>query len=231
MKIRCPKCDTEFAGADVNPSANVAFCRSCSEAFALAELIAGDPSNDPDAKINLYEPPRGAWFEDFDDGFEVGASTRSWAALFIVPFMMVWSGFSLGGIYGTQIYKGQFNPGMSLFGIPFVIGSVFLGAVAAMTVCGRIVIRVHNNEGSVFTGVGRLGFRKRFNWKQINCVVEQDSHSSGRITRNLFLDGEEIVKIGNFGNDKRQRYVRAVLKAMIAARGLKSRNHKERILM
>lgn len=232
MKLRCPKCNNEFSAQDVNPSANIAYCRPCAEGFALADLINADPTNDPDAKINLYEPPPGAWFQDYGDGFEVGATTRSWAALVLVPFMMVWSGFSLGGIYGTQIYKGQFNLIESLFGIPFVVGTIILGSITAMAICGKVVISVRNNEeGSVFLGVGRIGYRKKFNWQKIHRVAEVQSHSSGRISYDLVLEGEERVKIGGGSgiNDTRHQFIRAVLKAMIAARGLRSR--RERALL
>lgn len=58
----------------------------------------------------------------FDNGFEISATTESPIAFFLVPFMLVWSGGSLGGIYGTQIANGHFNLFLSLFGIPFCNG-------------------------------------------------------------------------------------------------------------
>lgn len=221
MKLRCPKCDNEFPEQDVNASANVAYCRTCGEGFALAELLGAGTADDPDAKVNLYEPPPGAWFEEFGDGFELGASTRSCMALFLVPFTLVWSGGSLGGIYGSQIAKGQFDLVMSLFGIPFFIGSIFLIGFTLMTVCGKIVVTVRNNEdGVVFIGVGPLGYRKRFNWSRIYRVAEVASHSSGRVSYSLVLEGDARVDLGRITNDARHRYMRAVLKAMLALRKL-----------
>ena len=70
--------------------------------------------------------------------------------------MCVWSGFSLGGIYGSQIAAGEFNLGLSLFGIPFVLGTLFFGSLAVMTVRGKVVIAVDRNAGRIFTGVGRI---------------------------------------------------------------------------
>ena len=43
------------------------------------------------------------------DGFRLTLSTRSCIAFFLVPFTLFWAGGSLGGIYGTQIAKGEFN--------------------------------------------------------------------------------------------------------------------------
>lgn len=59
-------------------------------------------------------------------------------ALFVVPFTCVWSGISLGGIYGRQVSSGQFDPTSSLFGLPFLIGSVFLIGYCAMTTMGNV---------------------------------------------------------------------------------------------
>jgi hypothetical protein len=70
-------------------------------------------------------PPNGAGFEQLADGFRIGATTRSWMALFMIPFTCVWSGMSLGGIYGKQVSSGRFDPGSSLFGVPFLIGNAY----------------------------------------------------------------------------------------------------------
>ena len=40
--------------------------------------------------------------------------------------MLIWSGGSLGGIYGTQIANQEFSLLQSLFGIPFIIGTINL---------------------------------------------------------------------------------------------------------
>ena len=54
------------------------------------------------------------------DTVSLGATTRSPIAFFLVPFMCVWSGGSLGGVYGSQVLNGEFDLGISLFGIPFI---------------------------------------------------------------------------------------------------------------
>ena len=111
MEILCPSCRSRIPADDLNVSTDIALCRACDKPFRISEAVGSAPA-DPQL---LATPPSGAWFDPLPDGFRAGASTRSWMALFIVPFTCVWSGGSLFGIYGTQIVHGRFNVGMSLF--------------------------------------------------------------------------------------------------------------------
>ena len=117
MEILCPSCRSRIPADDLNVSTDIALCRACDKPFRISEAVGSAPA-DPQL---LATPPSGAWFDPLPDGFRAGASTRSWMALFIVPFTCVWSGGSLFGIYGTQIVHGRFNVGMSLFGLPFLL--------------------------------------------------------------------------------------------------------------
>ena len=162
---------------------------------------------------DLNRPPSGAWFHRDHRGFEVGATTRSAAALFLVPFMMVWSGFSLGGIYGTQIVKGQFNLGMSLFGIPFLLGTLLFGSIAVMTVCGKMLVRVEGNKGTSFTGVGPLGFRKRFKWDEVKAVRRTSkAGSENSTTSQITLEGSECINTGVGLSEKRFQFMLSALR-------------------
>lgn len=48
----------------------------------------------------------------------------------------------LGGIYGKQIYEGEFDLKLSLFGLPFLLGTIVIGSFALLTLCGRVEARV-----------------------------------------------------------------------------------------
>ncbi|HQY87851.1 MAG TPA: hypothetical protein PK402_04280 [Tepidisphaeraceae bacterium] len=73
-------------------------------------------------------------------------------------------------IYGQQIIKGEFDPGQSLFGIPFLIGTCVLVPVCLMMTVGRVVISVHNGEGTIFSGIGPFGLRHKFDWTAVTGV-------------------------------------------------------------
>ena len=115
------------------------------EVFRLSSLVQATASG----PVDLNEPPPGAWYQEDFDGFVVGATTRHPIAFILVPFMCVWSGFSLGGIYGSQIAQGRFNLFESLFGIPFIIGTLIFGSMALMSVCGKVIVRVRDSGGNV----------------------------------------------------------------------------------
>jgi hypothetical protein len=153
--------------------------------------------------------PGGAWFRQEADRVVVGATTRSPVAFFLVPFMCVWSGGALGGIYGSQIAEGQFNPVMSIFGIPFVLGSILFWAVALMAVCGKVEVIINRDGATIFTGIGSLGWKRRLDWLSVKTVREESattrypgSHGAG-----LVIEGKQRVKFGTGLNEARRFFV------------------------
>src|SRR5690349_15450453 len=130
VKLTCPTCQGTIPLEDANVSTDIALCRHCSKTFSFAELSQDKVVPD----VDTSRPPGGVWMKSRGGEFEVGAASRSWAALFLVPFTLLWSGGSLGGIYGTQIARGRFNLTQSLFGIPFLLGSLILVPATLMTV-------------------------------------------------------------------------------------------------
>jgi hypothetical protein len=181
-------------------------------------LLSGGAGLD-DFDINA--PPRGAWFDPTVTGWTLGATTRSPMAFFLVPFMCVWSGGSLGGIYGSQIFTGEFNLLLSLFGIPFLLGTVLLGSLAVMTVCGKVNVQVDHNDGTVFTGVGPIGWTRRFEWSSITAVEEtqmayQQTGSGGLVI--VLISDQSRVKFGSMLSEPRRYYLLQGLRRLLAER-------------
>jgi hypothetical protein len=210
MKIECPICRQVIGAEQINVSTDIAMCVSCNETFRVSEMTDLEVMN----ADTLANPPDGAWYREDIDHVTIGASTRSWIALFIVPFMCVWSGGSLGGIYGTQIAKGEFNLEMSLFGIPFVLGTVVFGAFAVMSVCGKIEVELGRDRSRVFVGVGRLGWTRNFDWSDVRTISEQPTmtHYPGGYNTAILLDGTSRLKFGTNLNESRRYFVMNALK-------------------
>jgi hypothetical protein len=217
VKILCPSCGSLIASGQLNVESDVAVCPSCSEVFQLSALIAAGQETD---QVDLFDPPRGAWFLNDITGWTVGATTRSPVALFLVPFMCVWSGFSLGGIYGSQIAAGKFNLVMSIFGIPFILGSLLFGSLAVMTVWGKVVVTVDRNLGRVFTGVGRIGWTQNFDWTAITRIEEDGLgyHHSGSSGVVIVLVGKTQIKLGSMLTDVRRFFMLQALRKQLAIR-------------
>jgi hypothetical protein len=206
-KAICPKCHTEIPLEDVNVSTDLALCRQCGQTWSYADLV--QDSQIPD--FNTMVPPSGAWFREIPpDGFETGVSTRSAIAFFLVPFMCVWSGFSLGGIYGTQFTKKHFSLGQSLFGIPFILGTLLFGSIAVMSVCGKTVVRVRGDDGVVFTGVGPVGW---LNWRKVSAIRRTEKYGNrGSVSQQITLEGEKRLNFAAGVRDERLDFMLAVLR-------------------
>ena len=215
MRVECPACKQAIPADSINVAKDVAMCPACHEAFVLSELVAQGRETD----LELGEPPSGTWFRAEANGWELGGTTRHPIAFFLVPFMCVWSGGSLGGIYGSQIVQGKFNLLMSLFGLPFVAGTVLFGSLMLMTIVGKVVIRVEDGDGVIFTGVGALGWRRRFRWDDVNRVEEivTSYQSPGNSGRMLALEGKTRLTFGSMLNQGRRYFFLQVLRRMLRA--------------
>ncbi len=212
MAIACPRCGKSLADTDVNVGTDVGACKACGNVFRLSEAMSAALVLAPD---ELTTPP-GAWFTRGPDGFELGATTRSYQALFLVPFMCVWSGLSLGGIYGTQLHRGRFELATSLFGIPFLLGSLFFWSVALMSIAGKTTLTVRGDVAETFVGVGPIGWRKRFAWSGVRSVVEE-TRSAGRngTQTSLFLQGETRVSFASGISGARRSYLLQLLRGLL----------------
>jgi hypothetical protein len=197
---------------DVNVSTDLALCRRCGETWDYSDLVKDGEL----PAVNLMEPPRGAWFRQMPPrSFEVGVSTRSAAAFFLVPFMCVWSGFSLGGIYGSQIVKRHFNPTMSLFGIPFVLGTLLFGSIALMAACGKVTVRVDGDAGVIFTGVGPFGWRRRFSWNGVSAIRRTEKRGNRESSsEQLTFEGEKRLNFAAGVKAERLDFMLAALRQM-----------------
>jgi len=210
MKLFCPLCQREADPAKVNMAELVAYCPDCRETWNFG---AKKEAEEIDDKV-LAKPPSGCSREKDVDGIVLKASTRSPAAFFLVPFMCVWSGFSLGGIYGTQIVQGKFNLMMSLFGIPFIAGSVLFWSIALMAVFGREEVIINRRELRYFVGVGRIGRWKTLSLSDLHTVeLGAGKDLQGKSSEAIILAGGTQLQIGGGLNQERRYWLYHALRA------------------
>jgi hypothetical protein len=214
MTIACPSCGANLTDADVNVATDVGACKSCGNVFKLSEAVGSAPA----VPFDSLSAPPGTWFIRTADGFDMGATTRSYQALFLVPFTCIWSGFSIGGIYGTQLISGKLVLSQSLFGIPFLLGSLLLWWGVLMSIFGRNTLTASGDNATIFSGVGPIGWRKRFAWSGVRSVVEETYRTGrrGGSQTSLFLQGETKVKFAAGISDARRYYLLQALRSMIA---------------
>jgi hypothetical protein len=219
--MNCPTCYALISEENINIQADIAKCSKCHTVFKISENISPRPHD----VFNMETPPNGAWIKRNYNGLNIGASTRSPIAFFLVPFMIVWSGVALGGIYGTQILNGEFNLLMSLFGIPFIIGAVTFWSLAFMFIAGKVELDINDEGGRIFTGIGKLGFYKSFSWDEVNSVKEKPVvfRSSGSSGNSLMFEGKRRIVFGFGLNESRRYYLLRSLQVMLANKHMNKR--------
>lgn len=204
--MNCPQCQAVIPSHQINITSDIAQCTQCDFVFKISENIK--PSSVIDSTFNRNEPPKGAWIKSDFTAMTIGATTRSWFSLFLIPFMLVWSGMSLGGIYGSQLSSGVFDIMSSLFGIPFIIGSVIFWSLALMLTFGKVEITLTTEGGKIFTGIGILGFTQRFEWSEISNIYEDITYSSRRQPQHaIILEGKTRLSFGSMLNNERRYYI------------------------
>jgi hypothetical protein len=211
MQVVCPDCKRAVSPDQVNMATDLAFCPDCESAFKISSTLSSLASAD----VPRTPPPGGAWLRKTMRETVVGATTRSWIALLLVPFMVVWSGLSLGGIYWPQILKGEFDLIPSLFGIPFVLGSLVFWSLALMAIWGKVEVTI-GPRSSVFVGVGSVGWRRAIDWSSVHTIREERGTVvyPGGHGHVIVLDGSNRVVFGSGLNENRRYYLLNVLKQL-----------------
>lgn len=154
----CGSCGAGIALADVNVATDIALCRACGKTMPFSD-IAPIPGA---ADVDLSRPPKGVRIEDSPiRGRSIIYRKTPLIVLFFIPFTAMWSGISMTGIYGRQIAKGEFDPGMSLFGLPFLIGTIVLVSAILFMLFGRWRFSCNRGQLEVATEVGPIGWTRR----------------------------------------------------------------------
>ena len=179
MEFHCPDCGLPIQAADLAPAQGVAVCRFCEKPFPLEACQAAVPFADRHV-VPVMTPPKGVDLVETMDGFRLTLSTRSCIAIFLVPFTLFWAGGSLGGIYGMQIKQGKFDLMMSLFGLPFLVGSFFLIALTVMSVCGRTIVELAGGKFSIRTGALGVYRTQSAPWSEVRSCRLTEATQRGR---------------------------------------------------
>jgi hypothetical protein len=154
---RCLHCGQALDLADTNVSTDVALCRACGRSMSFSAVA----STDEPGWVDLADPPRGVKVgHSLISGIEVTYRRFNPAVLFLIPFTALWSGVSLGGIYVSQLSRGTFDLGLSLTGLPFLLGTLVLLGVIAYMLFGRWRVHIDRGTAQIFNGIGPIGRRR-----------------------------------------------------------------------
>ncbi len=239
----CSKCGRAIPSEDINVANDVAYCRACNVSHRLSALTAGaELEND----IDLHNPPSGAWYRNDGAGPVIGATHRSLgAAVAALAIALFWNGitsiFVLLALASTLRHLGTGLPewfpapnmngspmgvGMTIFLwiflTPFIaIGVVMVGAFLS-ALSGRTEVRLKQPDGLVFTGVGALGYRRRFDASAVKDVrIDESQWSDRRGTRQpkscIVIETREgkQVKLGSMLTPQRRKFVAGAVRKVL----------------
>jgi hypothetical protein len=216
----CPACGTRLPPDDINGATDWASCRRCGTATRVSELMNGGAF----PRVDLSRPVKGVTLQREGSHSVIAATTRSAMAFFLIPFLCVWSGASLSVSYGPQLQRGVFDLRSSLFGLPFLVGTLVLGPRCLMSVFGRVTVIRNGDDGSVFTGVGILGWRRQFRWSELESVREVIGRETrkGRPPKLIILNfrpgTRSPLRFGTMLSEERRWFIMAAIQAELKHR-------------
>lgn len=165
----CPKCGHDIRPKDINVEKDILLCPSCGELSRFSEVTSRIfEAEDENARMRLLSAPPPKHLKIVKNSMDMtGRIVMTFrkvspSVLFLIPFTALWSGFSLFSLYGSQIINRQFDLSRSLFGLPFLLGSICLIAMCLFQLFGKRVLTIERGKGCYFIGIGFLGIRRRF---------------------------------------------------------------------
>jgi hypothetical protein len=207
----CPYCKAKIPLDDVNVANDIALCRACQRTCSFSTASS---TSEISPKI-LDAPPK--WVR-METGFN-GEATIVYHRLspmlwFFLPFTVLWSGGSMIGIYGTQIWNGKYDLGQSLFGIPFLFGTIILLTVILYMIFGKWIITLDRGQGKVFVGVGSLGWTREFSYNRDSLVsLKMTSVQVNNVSQkgiSIRTDDKDFV-FGALMKEEAKRFVAAAI--------------------
>lgn len=245
MTATCPKCHREIPTDDVNVATDVALCRACNLVHRFSELVQ---VAELEEGVDFAHPPAGAWYRESGMGAVIGATHRSMGtALGLLAMSLFWNGivsvFVFLALSATlhhlhvpipawfppvKINKSEMGVGMTifmwLFLTPFILIGLAMLAGFLSALGGRTEVTIKNGAGVVFTGIGALGRRKRFNAQFVKEVrVDdkrwRDSDGDRRGTKQIVIEMQDgkPIKFGSMLREERMKFVAAAVRKALAS--------------
>jgi hypothetical protein len=239
----CPKCGRPIPADDINVGNDVAYCRPCNLSHRLSDLTVRAEMNEG---VDLQRPPAGAWRRNDGAGLVIGATHRSLgAALGALAIALFWNGivsvFVVLALASTlhllkinipdwfpapRMNHSDMGVGMTiflwLFLTPFIaVGLAMIGAFFS-SLAGRTEVQLGNAEGVVFTGIGSLGWRRRFPIHSVKDVrIDdqrwRDSDGDRRRKTIILIETREgkLIKFGSMLSEERRKFVAAATRSAL----------------
>lgn len=237
----CPNCAKVIPREDVHVANDVAYCRACNLSHSLAALTH---ESEMLSEVDFNKPPAGTWNRNADmGGVAIGATHRSvGAALGLLAAALFWNGivsiFVMLALASTlnllhvpvpewfpapKMNKSTMGVGITIFLwiflTPFIVIGLGLIGGFLSSLAGRTEVRIRNAEGTLFTGIGPFGRRRRFDTREVKEVrIDtrhwRDSDGDSRNNTHIIIEDRrgKRIKFGSMLREDRRKYMAATLR-------------------
>jgi len=206
MKLQCTFCRQPAPPETKNVPVERSVCPVCGGVFRGPGALNIDA-----VEAMLHDPPSGTWYREEGDRTVVGASTRTPAVclhLTVACLMSYFAVWVLAKIAPAGMH-GEFSiAGLLAF---LFVGAIILSAVwfvALLGVMGKAEVVLGPGFAETFTGVGRLGNRRSFDWTAIWTIYDKPIgfHLWG-FFGDVILEGRQRIKVGPITKQSRRRFM------------------------
>ena len=83
-----------------------------------------------------------------------------------------------------------------------------------MPICGKVEIVVDGNFGTISTGIGVMGWKRRFEWDQINKIRISQYYQPSWTQEQITLEGEKVFALARGVKLERLRFMLIALRLM-----------------
>ena len=230
----------------------VGLCRACDKLWRLGE-IAADAEDAAGDAVAEEAPPSGCELRDLGNEVVVRATSRGGSGFFFLFFTLFWNSIvsifvliAAGSLYAHIIGplpswfpftstsgKGQsannmplgMTIGLCVFLIPFVLVGAGTAIAAALGLAGHYRVTLRGEVGEVFTGVGPIGWTRRFDASAVKSVKIKtaDSETNNKPNKEIVIEADRTVKFGVMLNERRRQWMVGVVRRLLMPKGVRGR--------
>ena len=109
-----------------------------------------------------------------------------------------------------------------IFLTPFIVIGLLMIAAFLSALAGHTEVRINNAQGLVFIGIGRLGYRRRFDASGVKDVriddrQWRDSDGARRSKTCIIIETREgkLVKLGSMLTEERRKFVAGAVRKVL----------------
>ncbi len=207
MEVVCRSCERKINSENINVAKDTAYCSACENIMVLSEVVS-TPSN-----TNSTPGSSEAGVKIIDQSYNWSIEARHLGLLALFSFIVTasWTGTLLSVINFMKTAKVEFDLGLSLFGMPFLIVNIFMVAFTLMNIFGRTVISNKDGEALIFVGIGKIGWYRRFEWRSIERVSVIVRENSEYIS----LEGSSLLNFGGSLSHKKLHFITNFLRSKL----------------